>query len=74
VFGYLPIALAIGAGSQSRTSMGIVVIGGLIFATILTLYVIPMIYTYVSSEEQTVTNVTIEGEAVRRKSEEMVEV
>lgn len=50
ILGILPLALALGAGSESRVSMGIAVIGGLIFATILTLYVIPAIYTYVSSQ------------------------
>lgn len=48
--GVLPIALALGAGAESRVSMGIAVIGGLLFATILTLYVIPAIYTYFSSK------------------------
>ena len=48
--GILPIALALGAGSESRVSMGIGVIGGMMFATILTLFVIPAIYTYFSKE------------------------
>lgn len=51
ILGILPIALAIGAGSESRVSMGIAVIGGLIFASILTLYVIPAVYSYFSSKE-----------------------
>ncbi|MCU0356262.1 MAG: efflux RND transporter permease subunit [Cyclobacteriaceae bacterium] len=51
VLGILPIALALGAGSESRVSMGIAVIGGLVFATVLTLYVIPSIYSYFSSKE-----------------------
>ncbi|WP_019990299.1 efflux RND transporter permease subunit [Rudanella lutea] len=46
--GLLPVALALGAGSESRVSMGIVVVGGLIFSTALTLYVIPAVYTYLS--------------------------
>jgi len=50
VLGALPIALALGAGSQSRTGMGIVVVGGLLFSLVLTLYVIPAIYTYLSSK------------------------
>ncbi len=48
VLGALPIALALGAGSQSRKPMGIAVIGGLMFALILTLYVVPAMYTYLS--------------------------
>ena len=50
ILGILPIALALGAGSESRVSMGIAVIGGLLFATVLTLFVIPAIYSYVSSK------------------------
>lgn len=50
ILGILPIALALGAGSESRVSMGIAVIGGLVFATILTLYVIPGIYIYFTSK------------------------
>jgi multidrug efflux pump len=49
VLGTLPIALALGAGAESRVSMGIAVIGGLVFASILTLYVIPATYSYFTS-------------------------
>ncbi len=48
--GALPIALALGAGAKSRMGMGIVVIGGLLFSLILTLIVIPAIYSYISKE------------------------
>ena len=51
VLGILPIALALGAGSESRVPMGIAVVGGLIFATILTLFVIPAIYSYFTSKQ-----------------------
>ncbi len=58
VLGILPIALALGAGSESRVSMGIAVIGGLIFSTFLTLFVIPAMYSYLSRKKTTVSNVT----------------
>lgn len=48
VFGATPIALALGAAGQSRMSMGIVVMGGLLFSLALTLYVIPVMYTYLT--------------------------
>lgn len=51
VLGILPIALALGAGAESRKSMGIAIIGGLLFASILTLYIIPALYSYISSEK-----------------------
>ncbi|MCP5146327.1 MAG: efflux RND transporter permease subunit, partial [Gammaproteobacteria bacterium] len=44
VLGILPIALALGAGAESRVSMGIAVIGGLLFGSALTLFVIPAMY------------------------------
>jgi multidrug efflux pump len=50
ILGILPIALALGAGSESRVSMGMAVIGGLVFATLLTLFVIPAIYSYFTSK------------------------
>jgi multidrug efflux pump len=60
ILGTLPIALALGAGSESRTSMGIAVIGGLIFSTVLTLFVIPAIYSYFSEKTKGVSNVVVE--------------
>ena len=51
MLGALPIALALGAGTKSRMSMGIVIIGGLLFSGILTLYVIPAIYSYFSKDK-----------------------
>jgi multidrug efflux pump len=50
MLGALPIALALGAGSKSRMSMGIVIIGGLFFSLILTLYVIPAMYSFISGK------------------------
>ncbi|MFC3416734.1 efflux RND transporter permease subunit [Algoriphagus hitonicola] len=51
ILGILPIALGLGAGAESRVPMGAAVIGGLTFATVLTLFIIPAIYTYLTSKE-----------------------
>jgi multidrug efflux pump subunit AcrB len=51
IFGALPIALALGAGAQSRVPLGIVVVWGLLFALILTLFVIPSMYILMASKE-----------------------
>ena len=50
--GALPIALAIGSAGTSRVSLGIVIIGGLLFSLILTLYVVPALYSYMSSKKK----------------------
>ena len=47
-FGALPLALALGSAARSRVPLGIVIVGGLMFSLILTLYVVPVIYTYLS--------------------------
>ena len=62
VLGALPIALSLGAGSKSRVSMGIVIIGGLVFALILTLYVIPALYTYFSAKRATSNSPKVENQ------------
>lgn len=48
--GALPIALGMGAASKSRVPMGVAIIGGLIFALVLTLYVVPALYSFMSRE------------------------
>ena len=50
ILGISPLALGFGVGAQSRISMGIAVVGGMFFATFLTLFVVPAMYTYISSE------------------------
>ncbi|PJZ44555.1 efflux RND transporter permease subunit [Leptospira brenneri] len=48
IAGMLPVAIGLNEASKQRTSMGITVIGGLISSTILTLYVIPAVYQYIT--------------------------
>jgi hydrophobe/amphiphile efflux-1 (HAE1) family protein len=65
IFGALPIALALGAGAQSRVPLGIVVVGGLLFALILTLFVIPVMYILMADKKlQHTTSATINNEIV----------
>ncbi len=70
ILGAVPIALALGAGSESRVSMGTAIIGGLTFATLLTLYVIPAMYSYISGSEKNVSNVTAIADETPIKEEE----
>lgn len=44
VFGAVPLVIATGAGAESRAAIGVVILGGLIFATTLTLFIIPVLY------------------------------
>jgi multidrug efflux pump len=49
VLGAVPLALATGAGAESRQDIGWVIVGGLLVGTLFTLFVIPVVYTYLTS-------------------------
>jgi HAE1 family hydrophobic/amphiphilic exporter-1 len=49
IMGTLPIAIGFGAGADSRRPLGVSVVGGLIFAQVVTLYLTPVFYTYMDS-------------------------
>jgi multidrug efflux pump len=61
ILGTLPIALALGAGAESRTPMGLAVIGGLAVGTLLSLFVVPAMYTFFAGAH---VHVETEAEAV----------
>lgn len=50
--GALPLALSLGDASTSRIPLGLVIVGGIIFSLILTLYVIPAMYSYMSTKKK----------------------
>ena len=50
--GALPIALSLGAAATSRIPLGVVVVGGILFSLLLTLYLIPAVYSYLSSSKK----------------------
>ncbi|MBL7744276.1 MAG: efflux RND transporter permease subunit [Chitinophagaceae bacterium] len=50
--GALPIAMAVGSAGKSRIPLGIVIVGGMLFALVLTLYVVPALYSYLSSKKK----------------------
>jgi len=52
LMGTLPIALGVGQGSESRRPLGIAVVGGLAFSQFITLYVTPVIYTYLDQVQR----------------------
>jgi HAE1 family hydrophobic/amphiphilic exporter-1 len=56
IFGMLPLAMAIGAGAETRAPMARAVIGGLITSTMLTLFVVPVVYTYLDDVTAWITN------------------
>jgi hydrophobe/amphiphile efflux-1 (HAE1) family protein len=62
VLGALPIALALGAGAKSRVPMGVVIVGGMLFSLVLTLYVVPVFYIFLSKKKQAKIKVSYENE------------
>ena len=54
--GALPIAISLGAAATSRKPLGTVIVGGLMFSLILTLFVIPAVYTYLSSKHKRIVD------------------
>ena len=48
IFGALPLALSLGAASTSRMPLGIVIVGGILFSLLLSLFIVPVMYTFLS--------------------------
>ena len=50
--GALPLALSLGDAATSRIPLGIVIVGGILFSLILTLFVVPAIYSFLSTKKK----------------------
>ncbi|MEO7082357.1 MAG: efflux RND transporter permease subunit, partial [Flavobacteriales bacterium] len=62
--GALPIALGLGAASKSRVPLGIVIIGGLLFSLVLTLFIVPALYSWMASgSDEPIEGSTLPDEA-----------
>jgi outer membrane protein TolC len=64
VLGLLPLVFASAEGAQSRISMGMAVVGGMIISTIMTLYIVPAMYSYISTDRSARPK---EGENVKKQ-------
>jgi multidrug efflux pump subunit AcrB len=62
ILGVLPIALGLGAGADSRKPLGLAVVGGLLFSMVLTLVIVPVVYTMLArfQHERTLSPAEVE--------------
>jgi hydrophobe/amphiphile efflux-1 (HAE1) family protein len=72
ITGMMPIALGIGAGAEQRSPMAIAVIGGLMTSTLLTLIVVPVIFTYIDSFQHLIFGRLLKGAAHRRAQDPLL--
>ncbi|HSN97599.1 MAG TPA: efflux RND transporter permease subunit, partial [Candidatus Nanopelagicales bacterium] len=74
ILGVAPIAFSLGASSGSRQSLGIAVMGGMVVGTLLTLFLLPALYSFVSREHRPEEEEEGEGAEVERAPEDTAQV
>lgn len=52
ILGLVPLALASGEGANGRVAMGVAVIGGMLVSTLLTLFIVPAMYSFISTDRK----------------------
>jgi hydrophobe/amphiphile efflux-1 (HAE1) family protein len=67
MLGALPMSLGYGSGSEARRPLGLAVVGGLLFSQLVTLYLTPVVYTYMAALTELVTSWKRHGRAAPRK-------
>jgi multidrug efflux pump len=72
IFGAIPLLLASGAGAESRSTIGSVIVYGVAFSLLLTLYVVPVVYTFVARNTQSPEYISRAIERLRTKKKEPV--
>lgn len=68
VFGAVPLVLATGAGAESRAAIGVVILGGLVFATSMTLFIVPVLYNLLARFASSANAVERKLEALSEQS------
>ena len=53
VLGHLPLVLVVGSGAEARNSIGIILVAGMVVGTLFTLFVLPTVYLWLSSDHHT---------------------
>jgi HAE1 family hydrophobic/amphiphilic exporter-1 len=71
LLGAVPIALGYGAGGEARQPLGLVVVGGLLFSQLVTLYLTPVFYIYMSALQDKVQHWRGHGKKMAREAEVM---
>ncbi|MCX5861426.1 MAG: efflux RND transporter permease subunit, partial [Deltaproteobacteria bacterium] len=65
IAGMVPIAVGFGSGGESRQPLGLAVVGGLMLSQVVTLYLTPVVYSYLGGIQQRLNNRGAKGREIR---------